>query len=199
MLLLIETNEGMPLYLPQKEEMSDEELYAFCRSNPHLRFERDEHNQIYIMAPTGGETGNRHVQIVLEVEQWNRQHKLGKTFDSSTGFKLPDSSMRSPDAAWITNEKWNSLSDEQKERFIPFAPDFLVEVLSPTDHLDPARQKMNKWMQNGVRLGWLIVPKQHLVFIYRYDGTVNKVQGFDNRLSGEDVLPQFEFDLSILL
>jgi Uma2 family endonuclease len=135
----------------------------------------------------------------LEVEQWNRQYKLGKTFDSSTGFNLPDNSMRSPDTAWITNEKWNRLSAEQKERFLPFAPDFLVEVLSHTDHLAPAREKMNKWIQNGALLAWLIIPKQQLVFIYRADGTVDKVEGFSNSLSGEDVMPDFEFDLSVLL
>lgn len=199
MLLLIETNDTMPLYLPQREDMSDEELYDFCQLNPHLRFERDEHNQIYIMAPTGGETGRKHIKIASALDQWNARYKLGETFDSATGFQLPDKSMRSPDVAWITNEKWNSLSAEQKERFLPFAPDFLVEVLSHSDHLAPARQKMNKWINNGSRLAWLIVPKLQLVFVYRADGTVDKVEGFSNSVSGEDVMPGFTFELSVLL
>jgi Uma2 family endonuclease len=124
---------------------------------------------------------------------------LGRTFDSSTGFILPDGSMRSPDIAWIINEKWDSLSAKEKQRFLPFAPDFLVEVLSPSDHLQPAQEKMQKWIQNGARLAWLIVPKQQLSFIYRADSTVDKVEGFDKSLSGEDVLPGFAFDLSVLL
>lgn len=113
MVILLETNL-MPLYLPDKEAMTKEEFYTFCIANKHLRIERDEDNQIYIMAPVGGNTGNSHIKLTFAIEQWNIQHKLGQTFDSSTGFELPDGSMRSPDAAWIANEKWNSLSSEEK-------------------------------------------------------------------------------------
>jgi Uma2 family endonuclease len=179
--------------------MTAEELYRFCAANKHLRIEMDENNQLIIMAPTGGETGRKHVIIVAEIELWNRQHRMGFTFDSATGFALPDKSMRSPDAAWITNEKWDSLSAKEKQQFLPFAPDFLVEVLSPTDHLHSAHEKMHKWIQNGARLAWLIVPKQQLTFIYRADGTVDKVEGFNKQLSGEDVLPGFALALSTLL
>ena len=199
MVMLIENNHYVPLYLPDKEDMSREEFYAFCVANKHLRIERDENNQIYIMPPVGGNTGRKHIKTAFALEQWNIQHKLGQTFDSSTGFELPDGSMRSPDAAWVTNEKWNSISEEEKENFLPFAPDFIIEVLSPTDNLVPARQKMDKWIQNGTRLAWLIVPQKQLVFIYRSDGTVDKAEGFDKKLSGENVLPGFEFDLRALL
>ena len=189
----------IPLYLPGKETMSDEELYQFCLANKHLRIERDENKQIIVMSPIGGRTSKRHVKFVSALDQWNDKYKLGEVFDSSGGFTLPDESMRNPDAAWVLAEKWNGLSAEQQERFLPFAPDFLVEVQSPTDRLKSAQQKMSKWIQNGVRLAWLIVPKQETVFIYRADGTVDKVEGFDKKLSGEDVLPGFEFDLSVLL
>ncbi|MDQ3846004.1 MAG: Uma2 family endonuclease [Bacteroidota bacterium] len=199
MVMLIERDYPLPLYLTPKGEMTKEEFYEFCIANSHLRIERDEHNQIWIMAPVGGDTGNKHIEIVFAIEQWNKQKKLGKTFDSSTGFELPDRSMRSPDVSWITNEKWNSLSEEEKDRFLPFAPDFAVEVFSPTDKMPAAQSKMHKWIQNGTRLAWLIVPKQQLAFIYRMDGTVDKIEGFKKKLSGENVLPGLEFDLTVLL
>ena len=199
MTALIEKGYPFPLYFSYKRHMSDEELFEFCAVNKHLRIERDEHDQLIIMAPTGGETGNQHIEIATAINNWNKQSKLGKTFDSSTGFQLPDNSMRSPDVAWITIEKWNSLSAQQKERFLPFAPDFVVEVLSPTDHLQLAKEKMRKWIQNGSRLGWLIAPKNKQVLVYRTDESVSTIEGFDKKLSGEDVLPGFEFDLSVLL
>lgn len=195
----IERDYPLPLYLSYKEDMNDEELFAFCAANEHLRIERDEHKKLIIMAPSGGETGRRHAKIVFALQYWNRQNKLGEVFDSATGFKLHDKSMRSPDAAWLSNEKWNSLTDKEKEGFVPFAPDFLVAVLSPTDHLETAQRKMTKWIENGTRLAWLIAPKQQLVFIYRINGTVDRTEGFENALSGEDVLHQFLFDLKELL
>lgn len=195
MTLYIEEKYRLPLYLPDKEEMSDEEFFEFCVANKHLKIERDEQNQILIMAPVGGDSGRKHVDIAFEIEYWNRQTRLGITFDSSAGFQLPDGSMRSPDAAWIKKEKWDNLSVKEKSAFLPFAPDFLVEVLSPSDKLAAAQAKMNKWIQNGTQLGWIIDSKNQLTFIYRADGTVHKVEGFNKKLSGEDVLPGFEFDL----
>ena len=180
-------------------EMTKEELFNFCVANKHLRVERDEQTQIIVMPPPRGDTGRKHIKIASALDQWNTKYGLGEAFESVTGFDLPDGSMRNPDAAWITAEKWNGLSEEEKDRFLPFAPDFVVEVLSPSDDLKTAQQKMIKWVRNGTRLGWLIAPKQKLTFIYRADGTVDKVEGFDKVLSGEDVLPGFEFDLSVLL
>lgn len=199
MTLLIKDYPLPLLHVHLDKDMSNEELFAFCVANKHLRIERDENNQIIIMPPAGGDTGRKHIKIASALEQWNTKHRLGEAFDSVTGFELPDGSMRNPDAAWITAEKWNGLSQEEQDRFLPFAPDFVVEVQSPSDRLEPAQQKMHKWIQNGTKLGWLIAPKQKLVFLYRADGTVDKVQGFINKLSGEDVLPGFEFDLSVLL
>lgn len=196
---IIERDVPLPLYLFPKEEMTDEDLFAFCAANKHLRIERNQNKQIIIMAPVGGETGRKHVKIISAIEQWSSPKKRGEVFDSSTGFRLSDESMRSPDAAWLAAEKWNGLSKEERKRFLPFAPDFVVEVLSPSDVLEPAREKMQQWIKNGTRLAWLIAPEQETVFIYRADGTVDKVQGFDKQLSGEDVLPGFEFDLPVLL
>jgi Uma2 family endonuclease len=199
MTFLLEDKYRLPIYLPEKEEMTKEEFFAFCIANSHLRIERDEDKQILIMAPVFGETGRKHIQIAVELELWNRQSQMGKTFDSSTGFDLPDGSMRSPDAAWIKKERWDNLSDKEKNAFLPFAPDFLVEVLSPSDKLAEAQKKMDKWIQNGTQLAWLIVSKNKTTFIYRTDKTVDKVVGFDKKLSGENVLPGFAFDLGVLL
>lgn len=198
MTLYLEEKYRLPLYLPDKEEMSNEEFFEFCVANKHLRIERDEQNQILIMAPAGGESGRKHIKIATALEIWNTKTSSGVVFDSAAGFNLPDGSMRSPDAAWIKKEKWDSLSLKEKSVFLPFAPDFLVEVLSPPDKPAAALEKMNKWIQNGTLLGWLIDSKTQVTYIYRANGTIDKVEGFDKKLSGEDVLPGFEFDLSVL-
>lgn len=198
MTLYLEEKYRLPLYLPDKEEMSNEEFFEFCVANKHLRIERDEQNQILIMAPAGGESGRKHIKIATALEIWNTKTSSGVVFDSSAGFNLPDGSMRSPDAAWIKKEKWDSLSLKEKSVFLPFAPDFLVEVLPPSDKPAAALEKMNKWIQNGTLLGWLIDSKTQVTYIYRANGTIDKVEGFDKKLSGEDVLPGFEFDLSVL-
>jgi len=198
MTLLLEKKYKLPIYLPNKEEITKEEFLAFCVANSHLRIERDENNQILIMPPVFGETGRKHIKIATALEIWNIKTSLGVVFDSSTGFDLPDGSIRSPDAAWIKIEKWDSLSVEERNAFLPFAPNFAVEIFSSSDNLTEAQKKMNKWIENGTQLGWLIIPKDQCTFIYRTDGTVDKIIGFDKRLSGENVLPGFQFDLAVL-
>lgn len=150
------------------------------------------------MAPVGGESGRKHIKIAFAIEEWNRKTNLGQTFDTPVGFELQDGSMRSPDAAWIKKPKWDNLSFKERSVFLPFAPGFLVEVLSPSDKLSAVQAKMNIWIQNGTQLGWLIDSKRRVTFIYRANGTVDKVEGFENKLLGENVLPGFEFDLSVL-
>lgn len=196
---LLEEKYKLPIYLPDKEEMTKEEFFKFCAANSHLRIERDENNEILIMPPVFGETGRKHTKIVGALEIYNNETGAGITFDSSTGFELRDGSMRSPDAAWMKKEKWENLTEKQKNSFVPLAPDFIAEVLSSHDSVPEAKKKMNKWIQNGVQLGWLIVPKRQQLFIYRVDGTVDKISGFDKKASGENILPGFEFDLSVLI
>ena len=110
----------------QSIELNDEQFYQLCRNNPNLRFERNTDGDLLIMSPTGGETGNRNIEIAYQLQAWSRQNKLGKAFDSSTGFKLPNGANRSPDASWITIAKWNSLTDEQKQKFLPLCPDLAI-------------------------------------------------------------------------
>ena len=119
-------------------------------------------------------------------------------FDSSAGFYLPDKSMRSPDAAWISNDRRNQITLEERKKFAYVTPDFIVELMSPSDRLKPAKDKMEGWIKNGVLLGWLIDPDNEMAYVCKTNGTIEEVKGFDKILSGEDILPRFEFDLSIL-
>lgn len=180
-------------------EMTDEELFDFCVANKHLHIERDEHKQIIIMPPSGLESEGQGSEVHYAVQHWSKQTGFGKVFGSSAGYTLPDGSVRSADVSLVRFEKWNALPADQRKKFAAVVPEFVVEVLSPSDSLRETKEKMGKWINNGVRLGWLIAPEQKLTFIYRADSTVDKVQGFDKKLSGEDVLPGFEFDLSVLL
>jgi Uma2 family endonuclease len=180
------------------ENMGDEEFYHFCEQNKHIPIERDETHQIIFMPPVTSEFSSKNSDLNADIVFWNRKLKTGMTFESSAGFYLPDTSMRSPDAAWIKYERWNALTENQRKGFAYIAPDFVVELASPSDNLSALKTKMEKWRDNGVRLAWLIDPTTETVFIYRIDGTISKIEGFDNVLSGENVLVGFEFGLAIL-
>jgi Uma2 family endonuclease len=191
-------NSYIPLELPQKESMTEEEFFRFCAANKHIKIERDENHQILIMPPAGLESDGQSVHISAALYTWNSRSKKGVCFGSSAEFTLPDRSVRSPDAAWVSKEKWNALSEDERKKFGHITPDFVAEVTSPSDDLIYLQHKMQMWIKNGVRLGWLIVPEKEIAYIYRADATVSKTEGFNNILSGEDVLPGFSFDLSIL-
>lgn len=188
----------MELIAPQLEDMSDDDFFSFCLQNKHLKIERDETHQIIFTPPEGISSSNFGINIATDINNWNRIKNKGKTFGSSSGFFLPDTSMRSPDVAWMSMEKWNALSEEEKQKFPYTAPEFVVEVMSPTDRPKDAKAKMQKWIQNGVLLAWLIDPQKEEVFIYRSDNTVSRIEGFTGKLSGENILAGFEFDLNIL-
>ncbi len=181
------------------DTMSDKEFYDFCQQNELLRVERDENKQIIIMAPTNVFTGNQNVSLITELANWNNKEKLGACFDSSTGFTLNDGSVRSPDVSWMKNEKWKNISKEEKLKFAHVCPDFVIELKSPSDNLKYLTDKMDKWIKNGCALAWLINPENKTALIFRKDGISEEIKGFDNKLSGEDVLPGFELNLSLLL
>ncbi|MDQ6845006.1 MAG: Uma2 family endonuclease [Bacteroidota bacterium] len=184
---------------PISDSMSDGEFFDFCQENDALRIERDENKQIIIMAPTNMETGRQNSDLATELAIWNRKVKKGVCFDSSTGFTLPDGSVRSPDASWMTNEKANNVSKKEKQKFAHVCPDFVIELKSPSDNLKYLTDKMHKWIKNGCALAWLINPQDRTVMIFRKNGSIDKIDGFHNTLSGEDVLPGFELNLSLLL
>ncbi|MBD1860956.1 MULTISPECIES: Uma2 family endonuclease [Trichocoleus] len=174
--------------------ITDEQFYELCQANPDVKLERSMAGELIVMAPTGGETGSYNSEINADFVIWNRQTRLGKVFDSSTCFKLPQGGDRSPDVAWVVLERWNALCPEQQRKFPPIAPDFVLELLSPTDSLEKTQAKMQEYMQSGVRLGWLIDRDNRRVEIYRL-GQPGEVLVAPNQLSGEDVLPGFVLDL----
>lgn len=147
------------------------------------------------MPPTGGLAGDRNADITFQLRAWNRQTRQGKSFDSSTGFQLPNGATRSPDASWMTIERWETLTSSEQERFVPLCPDFVVELRSASDALAPLQAKLQEYIENGARLGWLIDPKQQTVEIYRPNQVVERVQA-PAQLSGESVLQDFILDLS---
>lgn len=175
-------------------KLTDDQFYQLCRDNPDVKFERNANGEIIIMSPTGGETGKYNIEIAADFVIWNRQTQLGVCFDSSTCFKLPNGADRSPDVSWIKQERWDTLTPEQKEKFPPIAPDFVLEIMSPTDTLKKTQEKMQEYMNNGIKLGWLIDPKTRRVEIYRPGQAVEVLQS-PTTLSGEDVLPGFILNL----
>jgi Uma2 family endonuclease len=175
-------------------ELTDEQFFNLCQANRDLRFERTATGELIIMPPTGGETGNKNARITQQLMNWTDADGTGIAFDSSTGFKLPNGADRSPDASWIKLKRWDALTQEEKQKFPPICPDFVVELLSPSDSLKVAQEKMREYIDNGVRLGWLINRKSREVEIYRIGQEV-EVLGSPVSLSGEDVLPRFVLNL----
>ncbi len=174
--------------------LTDEQFFQLCQENENIRLERTAKGELIIMSPAGGETGNSNAGLTAQVWIWNEQNKLGKVFDSSTGFKLPNGADRSPDASWVKLERWNALTSEQKKKFPPICPDFVVELMSPSDSLKETQDKMKEYRDNGARLGWLINRKSRQVEIYR-PGAEVEVRSSPATLSGEDVLPGFVLSL----
>ncbi|MEH2193764.1 MAG: Uma2 family endonuclease [Nostoc sp.] len=188
----------LPSTLKLKIDLTDEQFFQMCQKNRDYRFERTASGELLIMPPTGSDTGNRNFDMVVELGIWNKQTKLGKGFDSSTGFTLPNGAERSPDASWVKIERWNALTPEQQEKFAPICPDFVIELRSRTDSLKELREKMQEYIENGAQLGWLIDRKNQRVEIYRPG---KDVEILDNpaSLSGENVLPGFVLDLQHIM
>ena len=175
-------------------DLTDEQFYQLCQTNKDLRFERNATGELIIMPPVGGESSNRNGRINQQLFNWSDEDGTGIAFDSSGGFKLPNGADRSPDASWVKLSRWNALTTEQQTKFLPLCPDFVIELLSPSDSLKVTQKKMEEYQENGVRLGWLINRKLRQVEIYRIGQSVEILEN-PNSLSGEDVLPGFVLDL----
>lgn len=175
-------------------KLTDDQFFQLCQENENIRLERTAKGELIIMSPAGGETGNRNAGLTAQIWIWNESHKLGKVFDSSTGFKLPNGADRSPDASWVKLERWNALTPEQQKKFPPLCPDFVVELMSPSDSLKETQDKMKEYRDNGAVLGWLINRKSRQVEIYRQNQEVEVLESPAN-VSGEDVLPGFILNL----
>lgn len=179
-------------------KLTDEQFYQLCQANRDVRFERTARGELIVMPPTGGESSKQNAGLTAQLWLWNQQTALGEVFDSSGGFKLPNGADRSPDAAWVKLERWEALTPEQRRRFPPLAPDFVVELRSASDELEPLRSKMQEYLDNGVRLGWLIDPQSQRVEIYRPGREVEVLQS-PTTVSGSDVLPGFVLNLQGIL
>ena len=175
--------------------LSDEQFYCLCQVNQDWQLERTAKGELIVMPPVGGVSGNREADFIIDLGLWNRQTGLGKVFSSSTIFRLPKGGDRSPDAAWISLNGWQSLSREEQEKFPPICPDFVIELRSRTDSLEKLHEKMQEYLNSGLKLGWLINPQQQQVEIYRPLQTV-EIKDLPTDLNGEDVLPGFSLSLS---
>ncbi|WP_427162781.1 Uma2 family endonuclease [Aliinostoc sp. HNIBRCY26] len=186
---------GMVLKMQPNIIVSDEQLFDFCQVNRDFRIERNHQGELLIMPPTGSETDERNFNLIVQLGIWTKQDGTGVGFGSSGGFTLPNGAVRSPDAAWIKKARWETIPLEQRKRFAPICPEFVVELRSETDNLKTLQEKMAEYIANGTELGWLIDRKQQKVFIYRPEKAVEELDN-PSTLSGEDILPGFVLDLS---
>lgn len=175
-------------------KLTDEQFFQLCQENENIRLERTAKGELIIMSPAGGETSSSNAGLTAQIWIWNQQNRLGKVFDSSGGFKLPNGANRAPDACWVKLERWNALTPEQQKKFPPICPDFVVELMSPSDSLKETQDKMKEYRDNGAVLGWLINRKSRQVEIYRPNQEVEILQS-PTTVSGEDILPGFVLSL----
>lgn len=188
-----------PLTIPQGFRITPEQFEQLAIAEQLARLELTEHGELIVMSPTGGTAGGKNFNLYLDLGFWNRRTKLGKAFDSSTIFALPNGARRSPDLSWIKLERWNRLTEAQQDGFPPIAPDFVIELVSPSDlknqRYEDLQLKMQEYLDNGVKLGWLIEPKLRKVEIYRL-GRQIEILNNPRTLSGENILPGFTLNLT---
>ncbi|MBP0040291.1 MAG: Uma2 family endonuclease [Roseofilum sp. SBFL] len=189
--------ETLLLELPRslKLHVTQEQFEALAASNRDLPLERTAKGELIVNPPTGWESGKRNSRITGQLDRWDEDNEnLGQAFDSSTAFILPNGANRAPDASWISQERWDALTEEQKGTFAKICPDFVVELRSVSDTLKSLQEKMQEYMDNGAKLGWLIDPKNRTVEVYRV-GLEVEVLSNPTELSGEEVLPGFVLNL----
>ena len=175
--------------------LSDDQFAKLCVLNPEMRFEYTSTGDLIIMPPTGGDTGHTNANLTTDFTLWSRQDGSGLIFDSSTLFVLPNGAKRSPDVSWIRKDRWDALSPEERRGFSPICPDFVLELRSPSDQLRTLQDKMQEYLDNGARLGWLIDPGELVVYIYRPGEAVERLEA-PREVSGESVLPGFVLRLT---
>ena len=185
--------ESMVVRVPWGDNMTDDQLLELSSLNPDLRIELTAEGELIFMPPAGGETGDRNAEVAMQLRQWAKRAGTGKSFDSSTGFRLPNGAVRSPDAAWVSNEVWLSLTDEQRQKYPPIAPEFVIGLLSPTDSVQVAQRKMEEYIENGTQLGWLIDPPNRRLYIFTPEGVSESDE--PAAVDGGPLLMGFRLDL----
>lgn len=186
------------LNLQPTVELTDQQFEQICNNNRDLKFERTAQGDLVIMALTGGETGERNAELNGQLWLWNRQTRLGHLYDSSTGFRLSNGAIRSPDAAWVSQERWNALTPEQRKKWVPLCPDFVIELKSSSDEVEDLRLKMQEYLANGLSLGWLIDPETQIVEIYRASQPI-EVLHHPRTISANEIMPGFILDVTRIL
>jgi Uma2 family endonuclease len=196
---LVLPEQGLPAKVvlnPRLRIMDDDEYWELCAANPDVRFERTAQGEIIIVPPVGGEGDHRNAGVAAQLYDWAKRDGRGKSFGPSGEFILPNGAALSPDAAWVSKGRLTKLTKEQRRKFLPLCPEFIVEVMSPSDRLKAAKAKMAEWMANGAQLGWLIDADRETVYIYRTGrGEPEKKTGIE-RLSGEGPIAGFVLDLA---
>ena len=191
-------NPAVPLRLAPLVALDDDQLYAFCQLNRDLRIERDAHGVLVLLAPAGGSSSARNLELGRQLANWAAEDGSGIAFDSSAGFILPNGALRSPDAAWVRRSRWSALAPADREKFPPLCPDFVIELRSPSDRLPLLQRRLREYMRNGAQLSWLIDPARRSVHIYRPGEPVETVLS-PERLSATPPLPGFVLDLTRIL
>ena len=187
----VATDLGLPFKLNvRRVRLTEEQLALLCQENRDLRFELTAQQELVIMPPAGSETGWRNGRLTYRLVAWAEMDGTGLAFDSSAGFTLPNGAIRSPDASWVRRERWNALTLDQQAKFAPLCPDFVVELRSPADNLSDLHDKMQEYLDNGARLGWLIDPLDKQVYVYR-PGQQLETLDDPATLSGDPILPGF--------
>ena len=179
--------------------MTDREFFLFASSNQEYNIEREANGQLTFNPKSSLKISNFNAELSGEIAFWNRRAKLGVAFDSNGGFTLPDTSVKSPDASWVRKDRWENLDNEEKKVFGHLVPDFIAEIVSESDTLTQQKQKMTQWRENGVMLGWLIDPKSETTFIYRFGSETVEEKAFSEKLSGEEIMPNFEITIAAMI
>jgi Uma2 family endonuclease len=177
-------------------DMTEEQFFTFCQVNRDLRIEQTAAGKVIVMPPAGGESGARNLRTSRYLDEWAERDGTGIAFDSSTGYRLPDGALLSPDGSWVLRSRWSALAPEQRRRFLPLCPDFVLELLSPTDSLAATQAKMGQWMGNGAQLGWLIDPDARRVYVYRPGDPAPETLDAPATVSGDPILPSFVLDMA---
>lgn len=174
--------------------MADEEFLQLSRDNQDVQIETTKEGDLIIMPGTGGLTGRKNAKIIARLVVWSERDASGVAFDSDTIFRLPNGAKKIPDAAWVSNEKWNRLSKDEQDKIVPFAPDFAVELRSHTDQLKDLQEKMREYVENGVSLGWLIDAENRKIHVYRLNEEVEILEN-PAEISGAPPLKNFVLEM----